>query len=75
MKGIIKHVSGLIKFYIDTIDESKSQLTGEGSVILLRDYLESLAERSRTVPAAAKHASSVWSEALGVDWPLTHALV
>ena len=52
MKGIIKHVSGLIKFYIERKSEAKFQLTGEDSVVLLRDYLESLAERCRAVPAA-----------------------
>ena len=26
------------------------------------------------VPATAKHALSVWADALGIDWPKTHAL-
>ena len=34
-----------------------------------------MAERGRTAPATAKHALAVWAEALGVDWPLSHALV
>ena len=42
---------------------------------LLRDYIESLAERGRTVPAAGKRALSIWADDLGVDWPLTNPLV
>ena len=66
MKGIAKHVSGLAQFYLDTREESNVQLTGDDSLILIRDYLESLSERGRTVPASAKHALAVWSEALGM---------
>ena len=75
MEGIVKHVSGLVLFYLDTREESKVQLAGGDSLVLIHDYLESLAERGRTVHAAAKHALTVWAEALGIDWPLTHALV
>ena len=75
MEGIVKHVSGLVLFYLDTREESKVQLAGGDSLVLIHDYLESLAERGRTVHAAAKHALTVWAEALGIDWPLTHTLV
>ena len=75
LKSVAKHVSGLVRFYLETRDESMSQRTGDDSLILLHDYLDSLAERGRTVPATAKHALSVWAEALGIDWPLTHNLV
>ena len=75
LKSVAKHVSGLVRFYLETRDESKFQLTGDDSLILLHDYLESLAERGRTAPATAKHALSVWAEALGIEWPLTHNLV
>lgn len=51
------------------------RLTGNESVVLIRDYLESLAERGRTAPASAKHAPKVWVEALIIDWPLTRTLV
>ena len=77
-RGISNHVSGQVRFYVDIRargTESKVELTGEQSVVLIHDYLESLAERGRTVPAAAKHALSVWAEALGIDWPLTHSMV
>ena len=75
MKSVAKHVSALVRFYLGTREETKFQLTGDDSIILLHDYLESLAERGRTVPATAKHALSFWAEALGIDWPLTHNLV
>ena len=75
MKGIAKHVSGLAQYFMDTREESKVELTGKDSLIPIRDYLESLAERGRTVPATAKHALAVWAEALGIDWPLAHSLV
>ena len=75
MKGIANHASGLVQYYMDTREESKVQLTGRDSVVLIRDFLESLAERGRTVPASDKHALTVWAEALSIDWPLTHTLV
>ena len=78
MRGIANRVTGVVRFYVEMRacePESKVDLTGEQAVVLIRDYLESLAERGRTVPATAKHALSVWAEALGIDWPLTHALV
>ena len=75
MKGIAKHVSGLVRFYLGHRDETQFQLTGPESVVLIHDYLESVAERGRTVPATVKHALTVWAEALGIDWPLTNPLV
>ena len=75
LKGIIKHVSGLLKHYIEVREETKVELTGDQSVVLIHDYLESLDERGRTVPASAKHALTVWAEALGIDWPMTNPLV
>lgn len=32
-------------------------------------------ERGRTVPASGKHALTVWAEALGIEWPLSHRLI
>ena len=75
MKAIINHVYVIIRFYLDVRQETKVELTGDQSAVLLRDYLEPLAERVRTVPSAAKHALTVWAEALGIDWPLTNPLV
>ena len=75
LKSIIKHVSGLVSFYLETRKEAKCELTGEHSVALPRDYLESLAERGRTSPASAKHALTVWPDALNIDWPPSHAIV
>ena len=59
LKSIIKHVSGVVSFYLETRKETKCELTGEHSVVLLHDYPESLADRGRTVPASAKHALTV----------------
>ena len=75
MKAIIKHVSCLMRFYLEVRGGTNVELTGGQSAALLRDYLESLAERGRTAPAAAKHALTVRAEALGIDSPLTNPLV
>ena len=56
-RGVIRNVSGPIQFYLDTRDESNPNgitLTGESSVALLRDYLESAAERGRAAQGAVK---------------------
>ena len=74
-KTVIKHVKGLIHFYLDARNESAATLTGEWAVSLLRDFLEFLRGRGRTVPSAAKHYLTVWADALGIDWPLTNPLV
>ena len=49
-------------------------ITGESPVGLLRDYLESVADRGRTVPGAVKTSVITRSEALGVPWPLGNPL-
>ena len=77
-RGVIKNVSGLIQYFLDTRGEpnpSGYTLTGEASAALLRDYLESVAERGRAVPGAVKTPLSTWSEALGAPWPLGNPLV
>ena len=77
-RNTVKNVGALIKFFPDTRDESNPSwcsLTGEGSVVLLRDFLESVEDRGRTVPCAVKSSLSTWSEALGVPWPLDNPLV
>lgn len=53
---------------------NKVALTGAHSVIFLRDYLESICVRGRTAPGAARHALTVWSEALGIEWPMNNTL-
>ena len=73
--AIVRRVNGLIQYYIDTRNETAVALTGESSLALLRDFLESIAERGRTAPSAGSHAPSIWDEAIGVDWPLTNPLV
>ena len=49
-------------------------LTGEASVALLLDYLESVADRGRAVPGAVKSSLITWSEAIGAPWPLDNPL-
>ena len=77
-RGVIKNASGLIQFPIDSRGESHPEgvaLTGDASVVLLRDYLESVADRCRTVPGAVKTSLSTWPDALGAPWPLGNPLV
>ena len=77
-RGVIRNVKGLIRFYLENRDESNPSgitLTGDSSVVLLRDYIESVADRGRTVPGAVKTSLSTWSEALGISWPLDNPLV
>ena len=75
--GVIRNVSGAIRFFLDTRGGSKPgvALTGDNSVVLLRDYLKSVAERGRTGPGAVKASLSTLSEALGVPWPLDNPSV
>ena len=76
-RGVVRNVRGMIQFSLDTRDESKHgiALTGDTSVVLLRDYLQSVAERGRTVPGAVKTSLSTWPDSLGVPWPLDNPLV
>ena len=74
-KSIAKHIRGLLNYYIEIRSETHVSLTAEHSAILLRDYIESHSERSRTVPATERHALNVWADALGIDWPTNHSLV
>ena len=46
MKSIAKHVAGLVRFYREVRDEAMVELTGEQSVVAIRDYAESLDERA-----------------------------
>ena len=75
MGGVVRHVDGLIDFYLDTMGESPVGITGELSLVLLLGCLESLAELGRTVPEASKSALSGWVEALKLDCPLNNPLV
>lgn len=54
--GVLKNASGLIQFFIDTRGESDPgiTLTGDTSVGLLRDYIESVSDCGRTVPGAPR---------------------
>ena len=74
-KSIVKHVNGIVRFYLDPRSESAAALNGDGSLAPLRDYLESLSEPGRTTPAPGRHALSVWADALGIDWPANNPLV
>ena len=74
-KSNARHVTGLIHRYLDKRGETPVTLTGDSSLVLVRDLLESLAERGRTVHSAGKHALTVRPDALGIDWPMTNPLV
>ena len=63
MEELARHVSDVVRFYLEARAESKVRLTGGDSVVLIRDYVESLAERGRAVPATAKHALTLAAEA------------
>ena len=75
IRGVVKHASAIVRFYIEVSADDGVELTGGKSIVLIRDYLESLAERGRTVPGAAKDAISLFADAIGIEWPLTHPLV
>ena len=77
-RAVIKNVSGIIQFFLDSRGESNPDgitPTGESSVVLLRDYLESVDGRGRTVPGAVKTSPVTRSAAHGAPWPLGNPLV
>ena len=77
-RGVVENVSGLIQFFLDPRGESNPDgitLTGEASVVLLRGYLESFADRGRTVPGDVKTPLIARSEAIDAPWPLDNPLV
>ena len=77
-RGVIRNVNGLIQFYLENRDDDNPTgitLTGDSSVVLLRDYIESVADRGRAVPGDVKTSLSTWSEAHGTSWPLDNPLV
>ena len=51
-RGVVKNVRGVVKFFLETRDDLRpgAVLTGDTSVVLLRDYLLSVAERGRAAP-------------------------
>ena len=69
-RNVSKNVSGPIQFFLDAMGESNPTgvtLTGDASVAPLRDYLESAAERVRTVPGAVKTSLSTWSDSIWIS--------
>ena len=77
-RAVIKNGSGIIQFSLDTRAESNPDgvtLTGESTVVLLRGYLESVADRGRSVPGAVKTSLIAWYAALGAPWPIDNPLV
>ena len=74
----IKNVSELLQFFLDARGEPNPDgvtLTGDSSVVLLRDYLESVSDRGLSVPGAVKTSLITWSEAIGAPWPIDNPLV
>ena len=43
-KNVLRHVNGLLQFYMETRNESSAARTGESPAVLILDYVESLAE-------------------------------
>ena len=75
IKSALNHVSGFVSFLWDNSMGDTATLTGEGSVLALRDYFESLHVRGQSAPRTARSALSVFKDALGTNWPLDHPLV
>ena len=75
MRGVAHHVGGLIKIYLDKVGEYQVVLTCEIPVVLIRDYIESMAELGRAVPADARAARSARADPIGIRWPLGNTLV
>ena len=75
IKSALNHVNGFISFFWDNSLDDTASLTGEGSVLALHDYFESLHARGQSVPRTARSALSVFRDALGINWPLDHPLV
>ena len=74
-KSTIGNVAGLVRFFHDFRSDENATLTGETSVVLLRDYLEQATSRGRTVPATIRHSLANWAAALQIDRPLGRALI
>ena len=74
-KHTVKNVTGLVRYFLDFRSDEKVTLTGESSLVLIRDYLEQTAARGRTAPATIRLSLSNWADALQIDWPLGHSLV
>ena len=77
-RGVVRNVKGLITFPLENRDDENPTgftLTGESSVALFHDYIESTADRGRTVPGAVRTSLSTWAESLGIDWPLENPIV
>ena len=52
----IKDATVIVRYCIDFRPDEKVALTGESSLVLIRDYLEQAATRGRTVPAAIRRS-------------------
>ena len=73
-KSTIANVSGLFRYIVDFPPDGGVALTGDSSIVLIRDCLEHAATRGRTAPAATMHSLGFWASAIQLDWPLDHAL-
>ena len=52
----IENVDGLARYFIDTRATDNLSLTGENSVVSIRDYLDQAADIGRAVPASIKRS-------------------
>ena len=74
-KSLVRHVSGVSQFYLGARGECAITLTGDSPLVDIREFAESPGGRGRTVPTPARRALTVWSDALGIDWPIASLLV
>ena len=77
-RGVVRNVKGLATFFLENRNDDSPDgfaLAGDGSAVLLHDYIESTAERGRTVPGEVENPRSIWAEAIGVNWPIDNPLV
>ena len=63
-----KHVKWRINFYLDAHNGSATELTGAGSLFVIRDSPEPIIDRGGDSPSEAKHALSGRPNALGIDF-------
>ena len=69
-KSILRHVNGLLQFYLDTRSEMSVTLTGESSLVLIHDYLESLTDEAELSQPPGNTRSQSGPKRWGLIGPL-----
>ena len=73
-KSAAKPVTGIARYFPERQSYGKVSLTGETSLVLLRDFLDQAASRGGTVPPTIRHSLCCWADALEIEWPIDRAL-